>query len=96
MVEPLACDALRWHCDPDSLPFKTTEEVDPIVGVVGQTSAVEALRFGLECDAPGQNVYVRGLTGTGRMTLVRRLLEELQPACRTKLDRCYVHNFSKP
>ena len=51
---------------------------------------------GLEVEAPGQNVFIRGLTGTGRMTLVRRLLEELKPTCSVKTDRCYVQNFAQP
>jgi ATP-dependent Lon protease len=55
-----------------------------------------ALSFGLEIDAPGQNVFVRGLTGTGRMTLVRRLLQDTTPICRPARDRCYVHNFTHP
>jgi ATP-dependent Lon protease len=96
MVKPLPCTALRWRCDPETLPFETTAEVEPIAGVIGQASAVESLRFGLECGAPGQNVFIRGLTGTGRMTLVRRLLEELKPCCEAKYDRCYVHNFAQP
>ena len=57
---------------------------------------MEALSFGLESDAPGQNVYLRGLTGTGRMTLVKRLLEAIKPTCSTKFDRCYVHHFAEP
>ena len=96
MIDPLSADKLRWHCDPDSLPFDSTKEVEPLAGVVGQDSAVDAIRFGLECDAPGQNIFVRGLTGTGRMGLVRRMLEELQPDCTAKFDRCYVHNFKDP
>ncbi|MCZ6596878.1 MAG: AAA family ATPase, partial [Planctomycetota bacterium] len=96
MPDPLPANALRWRCDPESLPFETTAEVEPVAGVVGQQSAVEALRFGIESDAPGQNVFVRGLTGTGRMTMVRRLLDELMPSCPIKQDRCYVHNFKQP
>jgi len=96
MHESLPVEQLRWRCDPDSLGFETTADVEPTTGVVGQTSAVDALRFGLECDAPGQNVFVRGLHGTGRMTLVGRLLDELRPSCRSKYDRCYVHRFSDP
>jgi len=96
MKSPLPAEALRWRLDPTSFAFHTTDEVDPVPGVVGQSSAVEALRFGLECNAPGQNVFIRGLTGTGRMTLVSRLLEELKPVCDVKFDRCYVHNFKQP
>ncbi|UCF32973.1 MAG: AAA family ATPase, partial [Phycisphaerales bacterium] len=90
--QALAAQLLRWECDPSQLSFNSTAEVEPITGVVGQEDAVEALRFGLETGAPGQNVFVRGLTGTGRMTLLKRLMEEIQPSCPYALDRCYVHN----
>lgn len=95
-VPPLPPDALRWCCDPANLPFDSTADVNPISGVVGQDDAVEALRFGLETSAAGQNIFVRGLSGTGRMTLLRRLLEETRPACPLARDRCYVHNFAQP
>jgi ATP-dependent Lon protease len=94
--ESLSPDALRWRCDPNTLPFASTAELRPVDGVIGQDIAVEALRFGLEIYAPGQNVFVRGLTGTGRMTLVRRLLEEMQPSTPRTKDCCYVHNFAQP
>ncbi len=80
-VQPLPTTALRWHCDADALPFDSTREVDPIPGVIGQEIAVEALEFGLETNAPGQNVFVRGLSGTGRMTLVKRLLAKIRREC---------------
>jgi len=96
MIDPLPPESLRWRCDPSSLGFETTAEVEPIAGIVGQASALEALRFGIETDAPGQNVFVRGLVGTGRMTMIRRLLTELMPTCRLKQDRCYVHDFTAP
>ena len=95
-VSALPAEALRWTCDPAKLAFESTEDVEPISGVVGQDDAVEALRFGLETNAPGQNIFVRGLTGTGRMTLLKRLSEEIQPSCPLARDRCYVHNFAQP
>ncbi len=95
-AKPLPVEALRWYCDPEMLTFDSTADVEPARGVVGQDSAVEALRFGLEINAPGQNIFVRGLSGTGRLTLVHRLLEEIQPTGQAPKDRCYVHNFSQP
>jgi hypothetical protein len=68
----------------------------PLVGVAGQDDAVEALRFGLGTDAPGQNIFVRGLSGTGRVTMTQKLLEEATLSCPLTRDRCYVHNFSHP
>ncbi len=94
--EPLAADELSWICPESALPFESTAEIEAIAGVVGQSYALESLRFGIETRAPGQNVYIRGLSGTGRMTMVKRLLEELKPVCTTRQDRCYVHNFSAP
>jgi ATP-dependent Lon protease len=96
MVDPLPPESLRWRCDPEQLEFDSTAEVEPTAGIVGQASALEALRFGIETDAPGQNVFVRGLVGTGRMTMIRRLLNDLMPKCRLKQDRCYVHDFQNP
>jgi ATP-dependent Lon protease len=92
----LDAPALRWRFDESLLDFKDTSEVHPAVGIIGQPVAIEAMRFGIECDAPGQNIYVRGVTGTGRMTLVQSVLAELDPRPRRRLDRCYVHNFSQP
>lgn len=92
---PLDASALRWRCDPGSLGFASTGEVEPADGIIGQANALEALRFGLEFGAPGQNVYVRGLTGTGRLTLVRRLLEDLRPPTPPGPDYAYVHNFDQ-
>lgn len=92
----LSADDLRWHVDEDKLPFKSTEEVDPAKGIIGQPVAMEAMRFGVESDAPGQNIYVRGSSGTGRASLVVSLLAELNPQAKRRLDRCYVHNFKQP
>jgi lon-related putative ATP-dependent protease len=87
---------LRWKCEDEWLSFDTTADVEPISGVIGQDDAVEALKFGLTINAPGQNVYVRGLTGTGRASLVEHLLQDISPSCAPAPDRCYVHNFAAP
>ena len=86
---------LRWRCDPKQLTFKSTAEVDPAAEVIGQPTAWEALKFGIECHAKGQNVYVRGARGTGRMSMVRQLLQSAESS-KPLQDHCYVHNFSHP
>ncbi|MEZ4241842.1 MAG: Lon-like protease helical domain-containing protein [Myxococcota bacterium] len=96
MVDPMPADALRWQCPAACVDFATTAEVAPAEGVVGQQKAVDALRFGLSIDAPGQNVYVRGLTGSGRLSLVRDLLRTVQPGSPEGPDHCYVHGFTPP
>lgn len=93
MPDPLPVDQLRWTCPPDALPFETTKDMAPLEGFVGQDAAIEALRFGIECGAPEQNVFVRGLTGTGRMSTVRKVLEDMAPSCSIGRDHVYVHDF---
>ncbi|MEX1366022.1 MAG: ATP-binding protein, partial [Nannocystaceae bacterium] len=94
--EPLSVASLRWRCDPSALSFETTAELTPIPGIVGQDEAIEALRFGVEIHAKGQNVYVRGLQGTGRLTMVRHLLEEIRPLAPKAPDLLYVCDFEHP
>jgi predicted ATP-dependent protease len=92
----VAAADLRWCCDEAWLPFTSTDEVEPLTGVVGQDDAIEALRFGLAISGPGQNIFVRGLPGTGRLSLVRQLLDDIRPTCPLVDDRCYIHNFAQP
>ena len=92
----LDADRLRWFCDPAELAFQTTEDVDPITEVVGQDAAITALQFGLQVNASGQNVFVRGLEGSGRLTLLRRMLQDTRLACPVSPDRCAVRNFEEP
>ena len=87
---------LRWQCDPEAFGFETTAEIDASAGVLGQPTAQEALTFGVECMSPGQNIYVRGPRGTGRIRMVRHLLQTLKPQTDRLKDRCYVHNFKRP
>src|SRR5262245_47992992 len=91
----VSAEQLRWSCDVSQLGFNTTEEVDPASEVFGQATAENALRFGILCDAPGQNVYVRGQRGSGRLLLVRSMLEKLNLKTTEKRDRCFVHNFKQ-
>jgi lon-related putative ATP-dependent protease len=92
----LPSDALRWSCDLCQVDADDTRQVAPVEGTIGQDRALKAIRVGLELDAPGYNVFVSGLSGTGRTTTVKRILKSLAPKCDVPLDRAFVHNFSEP
>ena len=94
--EPLTAAALRWRCDPATLSFTSTAELEPESGIIGQGDAIDALRFGLEFHAHGQNIYVRGREGTGRLTAIRRTLEEIELQIPPAPDHLYVHDFEHP
>ena len=86
---------LRWECDTALLDFQTTADLDPAGDVLGQTTAQEALEFGIRCLSPGQNVFVRGRRGTGRIRMVRQLIKKLAPSTERLSDYCYVFNFDR-
>ncbi|MCF6299628.1 MAG: AAA family ATPase [Proteobacteria bacterium] len=92
----LKWQSVRWRCDTSLLGFKSTSEIKPIDGIVGQDDAMEAIKFAIECDAYGQNAFVRGLSGTGRMSMLSKILNEVDPKVEEKQDHCYVANFRQP
>jgi len=95
-------EKLRWRCDPTQLTFKCTENLSPLKDFIGQDFAISSLRFGLEVKRPGYNIYVAGLTGTGKTTVVK---EHIQRVIKEQADHegvyqpddwCYVYNFVDP
>ena len=70
----LAADQLRRMCDPGKLPFETTAEVEPLEEVIGQDRAVRAIEFGVDISSSGFNLFLAGAPGTGRKTILRRIL----------------------
>lgn len=89
-------EQLRWRCDPAAFDFETTADLKPLEGIIGQERALKALQLGVELYGAGYNVFVCGLSGTGRATTVKQLLERIRPQCAPAPDRCYVHNFHRP
>ena len=77
MAKELAAHDLRWRCPEDWLPADSTAKIEPSKGIIGQARAVRALEFGLSVQSLGFNVFVTGLTGTGRMTAIELHLRPL-------------------
>ena len=84
---------LRWTCPETKFKFKTTREVKPLDNIVGQPRAIEAIRLGAELFAKGYNIFVTGLSGTGRFTTVKSILREVTTQTPRTNDYCYVNNF---
>jgi lon-related putative ATP-dependent protease len=77
----------------DALSFKSTAELTSLKQVIGQERAVRALKFGLEMLAPGYNVFVGGLPGTGKRTIVKSLVEKFATTKPAPPDWIVVFNF---
>ncbi|TEU00764.1 MAG: ATP-binding protein [Anaerolineales bacterium] len=95
-IVALTPKALRRECDPALLGFATTDELPRLEEVIGQPRAFRALSLGTEVAGPGFNVFVMGLPGSGKTTLVREYLERKAFDEPVPQDWCYVNNFSNP
>jgi lon-related putative ATP-dependent protease len=85
---------LRWRCDPSIFSFKTTEEIgDCPINIIGQNRAQEALQLGLSVRSEGYNMFVTGDVGSGRSTVVRRMLARVERGETPPDDVVYVNNF---
>jgi len=92
----LSTDKLRWTCDENAFDFDSTLSVPALTEIVGQPRAIQSLEFGLKIESHGYNIFVSGLTGVGRMTLIKTHLEELVKFAPRPEDICFVHNFDDP
>src|SRR5439155_4499073 len=92
----LSPEELRWTCSTSDFSFRSTLEIPPLKGIVEQERPVRAIRFGLDIASPGYNIYVSGLTGTGKTTVIKSFLDEIARRMRTPDDWCYVYNFRDP
>lgn len=92
----LAVGDLRRTFDPEVFDFETTADLDPLEEIIGQERAVRALHFGFDISSPGFNIYVAGLSGTGKSSTVKRLLEKISAGEDVPDDAAYVHNFDDP
>ena len=92
----LSPEQLRWNCDSSSFSFASTADIPPLRGLVEQERPIRAIRFGLGILSPGYNIYVSGLTGTGKTTIIKQFLDENATTLPTPGDWCFVYNFRDP
>ena len=95
-AKQLTPDALRWTLDTSTLPFDTTDELEPLDEILGQKRGVDALMFGIGIRRPGYNMLVTGASGTGRMDAVKKVLSKVVQDGESPGDLCYLNNFKDP
>ena len=75
MARSLRPAELRAVCDPATLRFRSSAELPPFDGMIGQERAVAATGFGIAMRRSGYNLFVLGPPRTGRTTSMRRVLD---------------------
>ncbi len=96
MIRKLESEELAWSCPDEWLSWQASNEIEPASTIVGQDRAVEAIAFGLAMRGIGYNVFVTGLSGTGRLTTIKQFLEHIDGDPTIPDDVCFVHNFRNP
>jgi lon-related putative ATP-dependent protease len=95
-VKPLEAAQLHQRYDPEQFAFETTEELEDLAQVLGQSRAVEAMRFGIGIEREGYNIFALGPAGTGKRALVRQFFERQAQNEPVPSEWCYVNNFDDP
>jgi predicted ATP-dependent protease len=98
----VSVDKLRWECDPKMFDFECTKDLAPLREFIGQVRATRAVEFGINMANAGYNIYVAGLTGTGKTSMVKAYIERVTKERQGRgetfdlNDWCYLHNFKEP
>lgn len=97
----VSADKMRWQCDPSMFDFDCTKDLAPLREFVGQDRAIRAIEFGLSMEQDGYNIYVAGLTGTGKTSAVKSQIHKLLEDRRAShlvppQDWFYLYNFTTP
>ena len=83
-------ERLTWRCDLSFLPFTCTAEMTPLEDFIGQDRAIRAIEFGLGVNKPGFNIFVTGLTGTGKDQHYQSVSQKNHQPTGNSAGRCAV------
>lgn len=92
----VSIEKLRASCDPATLSFQTTHDLDSPDRMVGHNRAYDALEFGLGEQDSRYNVFVAGPSGTGKSFATQAFAKEIAETMPVPDDWCYVYNFANP
>lgn len=95
-MKELSHEDLKKRISLEDLDFETTAKLGKDYGIIGQERAVEAMQFGLRMKNKGYNIYMSGITGTGKNSYARHIVKETAIKEKVPEDWCYVFNFKEP
>lgn len=87
---------MRWKCDPKIFKEDSQPSEEPLEGIIGQDRALKAIKLGVDMKSPGYNIYIAGLSGSGKATTVSKILSKFENKNPQLFDYAYVNNFKAP
>lgn len=95
-ITKLTSEQLYRKCDAEKFTFTTTADLEERVSVLGQDRAISAVELGINIKSRGYNLFCLGPEGTGKTSLVKRILDKEGKLRATPDDWVYVYNFDEP
>ncbi len=94
LPKPLKKSEVYKACSSSDLPkFQTTDDFKPTNEIYSQERAIQAIEMGLGITRPGYNIYVSGVPGTGRTSVMRSYLRKWANKQPAPEDWIYIYNF---
>lgn len=93
---PLAVEQVARLCPDDTFHFKSTKRMGKSHDIIAQERAVSAINMGLGIRKPGYNIYVAGIQGTGKTSVIRSFLEKWSSDAASPPDWIYAYDFNSP
>ncbi len=95
-ITKLKSSQLYTRCDPKKFKFSTTAELEERLSALGQDRALSAVEVGINIQSKGYNLFCLGPEGTGKTSLVKRVLVNEAKKRPAPEDWAYVYNFEEP
>lgn len=95
-VKELKFNELKNTFDKEYLEFKTTKDLEPFNGIIGQERALDAISTALQIPQKGFNLYISGSIGIGKTAYAMSIINKLSKSEPVPNDYCYVYNFDNP
>ena len=95
-ITKLTSEQLYRKCDAAKFDFTTTADLEERLSALGQDRSIWAVELGINIKSRGYNLFCLGPEGTGKTSLVKRILEKEGKQRPTPDDWAYVYNFDEP
>ncbi len=94
LPRPLKTSQVFHACKPSQLNFTTTKKLPSSHEIFAQDRAIEAINAGLGIRRPGYNIYVAGVEGTGKTSVIQTFLQKWSKHAKAPDDWVYLYNFA--
>ena len=95
-ISKLTTKELYNKCKYSRFKFATTAELEEKLSALGQDRALSSVEIGINIQSKGYNLFCLGPEGTGKTSLVKRVLEQEALTRKTPDDWAYIYNFEEP